>query len=65
MFRRVYGYARRLASGAIDFLAECRAVVGGVFVMPLRCVSDQRRAMELDRLPDALLRDIGVKRDRT
>jgi hypothetical protein len=62
--RRVRGSDGVAVSRAREFLAECKAVVAGVFVMPMRRTLDQGFAAGLERLPDDVLRDIGMERER-
>lgn len=61
---RVRGSDGIAVSHAREILAECKAVIAGVFVMPMRRNLDQGFAVGLERLPDDVLRDSGVERER-
>lgn len=61
---RVRGLAVVAVSRMRDLLAECKAVIAGVFLMPMRRSLDQGSASGLERLPDDVLRDIGMERER-
>lgn len=61
---RVRGLDGIAVSRVREFLAECKAVIAGVFVMPMRRKLDQGFGAGLERLPEDVLRDIGMERER-